>query len=153
MAEDVVEDVRLFQIVELVRPADEATGGKAPVGQVIEEHLVGHEAGHGDDRPAGQGVQLAVHLTEVRYALAVQVQRLQSVQELVARSPRQQRRLALVEGDPDLVLGRRIGGPVLIDGPVGTHGLNMRPFAESCRGWRARCRCAMPGAIHSKGRT
>jgi hypothetical protein len=61
MAEDVVEDVGLLQVVELVGPADELAGREAPVRQVVEEDLVGHQAGHGHHLPAGG---LHQHLAE-----------------------------------------------------------------------------------------
>ena len=59
VAEDVVEDVRLLQVVQLAGVADEPAGGKAPVGQMLEEHLVGHQAGHGHDAPAGERARVA----------------------------------------------------------------------------------------------
>ncbi len=118
MAEDVVEDVRLLEIVELLGPADEATGGEAPVGQVIKEHLIGHETRHRHNGPAGEGVELAVHLAEVGNAFAVQVQRPQAVEEGLAGAAGEQGGLSLVERDPDLMLFGRIARPVLVDGPV-----------------------------------
>ena len=45
VAEHVVEDVGLFQVVEFVRLADEVAGREAAVGEVVEEHLVGHQPG------------------------------------------------------------------------------------------------------------
>jgi hypothetical protein len=56
MAEDIVEDVRLLQVVQLVGLADELAGGEAAVGQVVEEHLVGDQPRNGDHGPAGQAV-------------------------------------------------------------------------------------------------
>ena len=53
MAEQVVKNVRFLQIVELARLADELAGGEAAIGHVLEEDVVGHHAGHGDDAPAG----------------------------------------------------------------------------------------------------
>ena len=58
MAEDVVEDIGLFDVVELVGAADELAGRKAPVGEVIEEDVVRHERGHSDDAPTGQLLQV-----------------------------------------------------------------------------------------------
>ncbi len=52
MAEHVVEDVGLLQIIELVAPADEIARDEAAVGEMLEEHLVGHQPGHGDHLPA-----------------------------------------------------------------------------------------------------
>ena len=53
MAEHVVEDVGLFEVVELVGAADELSRREAPVSEVLEEDLVGHQPRHGDDLPAG----------------------------------------------------------------------------------------------------
>ena len=52
-------------------------GDEPPVGQVLEEDLVGHEARHGDHSPAGQAVKLLVDAGEVRNAAAVQVERME----------------------------------------------------------------------------
>ncbi len=71
VAEHIVEDVRLFQVIQLVGAADEAAGREAPVGQVIEEHLVGHQARHRDHAPAGERREPLVHLAEVGDAGAV----------------------------------------------------------------------------------
>lgn len=54
MAEHVVENVRLLQIVELIAPADEVARNETTIGEVIEEHVVGHEAGHRHNLPAGR---------------------------------------------------------------------------------------------------
>ncbi len=114
-----MEDVGLLQVVELVGPADEASGGEAPVGEVVEEHLVRHQARHCDHPPAGQGLQLLVHDPEVGDPVAVQVESLQPVQERLAGAPVEQRFLALIQGDPDPVILGAVAGPVLVDGPVG----------------------------------
>ena len=42
MAKDVVEDVRLFNVVHLIGVADETAGREAPVGEMVEERLVRH---------------------------------------------------------------------------------------------------------------
>ena len=46
MAEDIVEHVRLLDIIEAVRGADEIAGRKAAVAEMLEEDVVGHQAGH-----------------------------------------------------------------------------------------------------------
>ena len=46
MAKNVVEDIRLLEIVQLLLGADEDTSRKASVGEMVEEHVVGHESGH-----------------------------------------------------------------------------------------------------------
>ncbi len=107
MAEHIVEDVRLFQVVELVGAADEMAGREAPVGEVVEEHLVGHQARHGHDAPAGQRRELFVDLREIGDALAVQVQRVEPLQKSVAGAAGQHLGLALIERHPGAMLGRR----------------------------------------------
>jgi hypothetical protein len=86
---DIVEDVRLLQVVEL-GPAwrMNCPGREAAVGQVVEEHLVGHQGPARHDAPAGQPVQLLVDAGEVRDAGAMQVQRLQPLQERIAGAAR-----------------------------------------------------------------
>jgi hypothetical protein len=64
--EDVVEDVRLLEVVELVRLADEVAGREAPVREVLEEHFVGHQPRHGDDLPSGALHQDVGEAAEVR---------------------------------------------------------------------------------------
>ncbi len=54
MAEYIVEDVRLFEIIHLLLRADESSGRKAPVRQVTEEDLVGNKFGDRNDAPAGE---------------------------------------------------------------------------------------------------
>ena len=53
MAEDIVEDVGLLQIVELLAAADEGSGRKLAVGQHLEEGPRRDEPRHRDDFPAG----------------------------------------------------------------------------------------------------
>lgn len=70
MADHVVKDVRLFEIVHLVRPADETRRREAPIGQMREEHGVGHQARHRNQAPAVGGREHVVQPREVRDALA-----------------------------------------------------------------------------------
>ncbi|MNE29762.1 hypothetical protein D3C80_1232530 [compost metagenome] len=119
MAEDVVEDVRFLQVVQLIRLPDELTRDEAAVGQVVEEDVLGHQSGHADHGPAGQGLQLGVHHLEVGDAAGVQVQRVQPAHIGVAGPARQDLHLPGIEGVPGLVLDLGIGVPVLGDGPVG----------------------------------
>lgn len=79
MAEHVVKDVRLLQIVELVGPADELAGREPAVGQVLEEHIVRYEARHGHHRPAGQSLQLLVDAAEFRDPGPMHIQSIQTL--------------------------------------------------------------------------
>ncbi len=96
VAEDIVEDVGLLQVVQLMRLADELAGREAAIGQVIEEHIVGHQARHGDHAPTGQALELLVDAIEVRNARAVQVQRVEAAHERVAGAAMQHVGLALI---------------------------------------------------------
>ncbi len=53
MAENIVEDVGLLEIIHLLFGADEGSGRKSPVRQMIEEDIVGNELGDRNDAPAG----------------------------------------------------------------------------------------------------
>jgi len=108
-----------LQVVEFVGLRMNWPAGKRRLARWSEEHLVGDQARHGDHAPARQAGQLGVDPREVGDAGAVQVERLEPLQERIAGAALEQGGLALVEGDPDLVLGRRIALPALVDGPVG----------------------------------
>ena len=66
MAEEVVEDIRLFQIVELAFLANPPSDGKAPIGQMVEEFLVGDQAGNRDDPEPGEHPELLVDPLKIR---------------------------------------------------------------------------------------
>ena len=57
VAEEIVEQVGLDQIVELGALADPHRHRKAPVRQVVVEHRIGDQARHADDAPAGQRLE------------------------------------------------------------------------------------------------
>ncbi len=115
MAEHVVEDVRLLDIVELVGAADELAGGKAAVGEMVEEDLVGHQRRHRDHAPARQPVQIVRQPLEIRDVIAHQAEPLQPVQIFVAGAPRQHLGLPLIQRLPDRVLGGAIALPMLVN--------------------------------------
>jgi hypothetical protein len=118
MAEDVMEDIRLLQIVELIGRADEGAGRKTPIRQMLEEHRVGHEARNGDHAPAGESQQPVRHALEVRDAGPAQVERLEPAEECVAGPLRKNLRLPVVKRQPDGVVFGRVAVPPLRDGPV-----------------------------------
>src|SRR5690606_5221866 len=119
VAEHIVEDVRLLQVVQLIRLADELARDEAAVGQVVEDDLVRHQPRHADHGPAGQGLKLGVDNLEIGNAARVQVQSVQAAHEGLAGAARQDGHLPLVQGVPGLVFDLGIAGPVLRDGPVG----------------------------------
>ena len=111
MAENIVKYVRLLQIIEFVRAADEITGRKPPVGEMFEEYRIGHEARHRHDPPPCESQELFIQLAEIRNAMAVQ--------KSVAGAPRQYVRLPLIERRPRPMLGLAIALKPLGDRPIG----------------------------------
>jgi hypothetical protein len=65
VAEYVMENVRFFEVVELLGLADEVAGGKTAVRQVIEEHIIRNQPGNGDDLPASVFHQHVAEAPEV----------------------------------------------------------------------------------------
>lgn len=122
MAEDVVEHIGLFQVVELVGLADEEARWKSTVGQVIEEHVVGHQARHRHHLPAGVLVQHLGHALEVRDLVGPDGQALHALHELVAGTAGQQARLTLEQQSPHRVVLGGVARPALVDRPVGPLG-------------------------------
>ncbi len=57
MAEEIVEQIRLDQVVELVAPAHPHRHGKAPFGEVREEVRLGDQPRHADHFETGQALQ------------------------------------------------------------------------------------------------
>src|SRR5690606_13584499 len=57
VAEEVVEEVRLLDVVDLLGAADPPGDREAPVGQVVEEVEFGQQALHADQAPAGGRLQ------------------------------------------------------------------------------------------------
>ena len=64
MAEEIVEHVRLDQIVQLMLLAQPAGDREAAVRQMIEKHRVRNKARYGNDLPAGGGHQHLVGIIE-----------------------------------------------------------------------------------------
>ncbi len=119
MAEHVVEHVGLFEVVELVRLADEVARRETPVGQVVEEHLVRHQPGHGDDLPASALHQGVGQAAEIGDPVRSDRQRAHAFDKGVAGAADQQFGLALVQRLPDAMFLGRLSLPALGDGPVG----------------------------------
>ncbi|MCY1543124.1 hypothetical protein D9M68_789190 [compost metagenome] len=122
VAEHVVEHVGLFEVVQLVRLADEVARREAAVGQVVEEHVVGHQARHGHHLPAGARHQHLGEVAKVGDFIGANGQVAHALHELVAGAPRQQLRLALIQRLPGGVVGGGVVLPALRDGPVGVLG-------------------------------
>ena len=122
MAENIVENVRFLQIVQLMGAADKLAGGKAAIGHVVEEDVVGHHARHGNNPPAGALFQGVRQTLEVGNAACRNRQVLQAVHIVLRRPPGDQLHLAFEQRLPRAVFLGRIGVPVLVDRPVGALG-------------------------------
>ena len=119
MAEKIVEQVGLDQVVELGALADPHRHRKSPVREMIVEHRIGDKTRHANHLPPGQRLELGVHTIEVWNALA-DAQRLEALHELDAGELPGQRRLPLDQQPPySLILSRIVIG--LRDGPVRRH--------------------------------
>jgi hypothetical protein len=86
VAKDVVEDVGFLEIIQLLLGSDEGTGRKAPIGEVIEENVIGNELGHRNDAPAGNLFKSVTQLFHVRNAAVGQRQRRCHGEEFVTRA-------------------------------------------------------------------
>ena len=126
MAEHIVKDIRLLQIIELVRAANEIAGHETPIGQMIEEHIVRYQPRHRHDLPARRRHQPFVEFGEVRNTWLGQLQHVQPLQELLRSAPRQHGALAREQLVPGGMLLRGISVPTLRDGPIGRGALRGR---------------------------
>ena len=115
MAADVVEDVRLLQVIELVAPPDEAGRRKAAAREMGEEHIVGNQAGHRDDPPAGRAVEDVAQSAEIRDPVRRNPEPAEPVEILAAGAADQQPLLALEQQPPDRVLFLAVILPILLD--------------------------------------
>ena len=95
-----------------MRLADEAARREAPVREMVEEHLVRHQARHGDDLPSGALDQHVGEAPEVRNRVRSDRQRAHAGNEFVAGAAGQQLALALEQRFPHRVLGRRVVRPI-----------------------------------------
>ena len=119
MAEHIMEDVRLGQVVQLFAIADETTGHEAAIGQVFVEFLFRDQARNRHDRPAGELFQLLVDAAKVGNAALIEVQHFQSAEVLGRCAALQHRHLTFIERRPDAVLLGGVALPHLVDGKVG----------------------------------
>ncbi len=119
MTEYVVKHVRLLQIVELVRLANEVAGGKTALRQVLEKNLVRHQPGHRHHLPSGAPHQHLGKPAEIGNGVSADRQVAHAGHERVAGTARQQARLPLEQRLPHSVFGRGVGLPTLRDGPIG----------------------------------
>src|SRR5690606_8231072 len=84
VAEDLVEDVRLLQVIHFLARADEGRGRELLVRQQAEELAEGNQRRHGRASPAGRLAQRRRDFLALRDAVAREVHALQRFQVLVA---------------------------------------------------------------------
>ncbi len=118
MAEEVVEDVGLDDVVELLGLADPVGDRKLARRQQREEGLLGNQPRHADDLPAGGAEQPLGDVVEARDALG-RAQLLHGGDELVAGQARQLLQLARVQAPVGVVVGCGVLAGVLDAGVVG----------------------------------
>src|SRR5262249_44078615 len=120
VAEEVVEDVGLDDVVELFRPTQPYRDGEAPIREMREERIVGNQAGHSDDLPAGGGPKLLGNLVEAGNLARRRLQLRDGVDPFRTCIARHELRLPLEEPAIKRMLLRRVAGPVLLDNVVGS---------------------------------
>jgi hypothetical protein len=84
MTEDVVEDVRLLEVIHFLLGPNERACGEAPIGQMIEKDLVRHESGHRHHAPAGEACETVAHPFHVGNAGVGELQHAHHLHELIA---------------------------------------------------------------------
>ena len=118
MAEDVVEDVRLLQIVEAGGGPDEIAGRELAPGQMCEEDFIGKLARNRDDRPSRAGEEALVQIVEIGDARSRQEQRVEALLEGGGGAAGELAALPGVENVPHPVILGCEALPALRDSPV-----------------------------------
>ena len=124
MPEDIMENVRLLEVVELIGPPDEVSRREASIGEMLEEHFVRNQSRNGNDLPPCVLHQHLTQAAEVGNRVGSDRQGTHALHELVASAAGQQLRLALEQCLPHGMLLGGVFVPVLVDGPI-------RPFRAS----------------------
>ena len=144
MAEQVVEQVRLGDVVDLVRAPDPPGHREAAVGQVVEEIQFRQQAFHPDQGPAGGRTEHFIELVEARDRARIHAHGVLGLQELVAGTADQQLALALVEHAPGGMVVGAVVLPRLLDhgggvdrdvALVGLHAFSRLVFDAARRGF------------------
>lgn len=118
MAEEVVKDVGLDDVVKFLWRTDPVRHRELAVGQQREERHLGNQPRHGHDLPARGAVQALVDFLEA-WNVVLDAQRGQGGDEGLAGQARQQGALALVQAPVGVVVGGGVGRMVLRAGVVG----------------------------------
>ena len=108
VAEDLVEDVRFLQVVQLLGLADEGGDGKLLAGQQLEEGLERDQRRHSRHAPASGGFEHTIDLAELRNALQRQAELFDTVQILLAGAVLDPLQLASDQGVPHLMFAFRV---------------------------------------------
>ena len=144
MAEEVVEHVRLDEIVEFVLVADPARYRKPAVRQMIEEHVVGNEPGNRHELPPGRRTENGIGVLEARDAVGA-IEPGKTITERGTGVAGDKTHLARMEAAPAIVHLRGIGIPVLADGIVGSGTFVFSP--------KAACACLRTRLLHDADNT
>jgi hypothetical protein len=115
VAEDVVEDVRLGEVVQLRFRADDHGRRKPTLSQAFEELPGRNEARHRDRVPPRPRSQSGVHIGEVGHLMRAQPDRLGAVEKHPAAGVAQGSHPPLVQDPPYLVILVRVVAPHLTD--------------------------------------
>lgn len=121
VTEQIVEQIRFGNVVELFGLADPPRDREAPVGQVIEEHLIGQQTFDADDFPAGARLQHCIQIIELRDRAGAHAEARLIAEEFAAGAVFQNLALAAEQRRPHLVVGARIARPRLFDDAGGVH--------------------------------
>ena len=133
MAEHVMKHVRFLQIIKLFASADEITGNKATIGEVIEKNIIGNQPRNRDHFPAGRIHQSIGKLGKVGNARLGEIEYINSVQKGLACTARQLLNLPFEQDIPGFMIFDRIGVPILRDRPILGSAL-WRAFKNMCFG-------------------
>jgi hypothetical protein len=115
VSEDVMEDVRLRDVVERVRGSDRDGGGEAATREGREEQLRLEKPLHWHGAPASLWFEARVHLVEVRDAVALQADDFDPLKERARCMLFEVLHAAVVERLPNAVVVSRVARPILAD--------------------------------------
>ncbi|MCY1176610.1 hypothetical protein D9M73_168890 [compost metagenome] len=87
MTEDLVENVRLLQVIKLFAGPNKGRHRKLLAGQQFEKGLEGNQCGNPGNLPAGGFTEDLVDFAELRNAVVGQTEFFDTVQVLLARTP------------------------------------------------------------------
>jgi hypothetical protein len=115
VAEQVVEEIGLFDVVDLVGTTDPPRHREAAVGEVVEEVEFGQQALDADQRPASRFAEHGIEVVELRNAVGRHAHRVLRLQELVTGAALQDLALARIQRRPGRVVLGAVAVPRLLD--------------------------------------